>query len=194
MNTKTEKTVIGHRVDSTQADTGQVAETLGLSKADTKIIVAYTSLIKNLLAKAPVAPITGEAETHIRKRFPNNDEAVETINQDDIDKKALDFVEKSAFVFPVGNILKEAPIEKAKVDFSSASMRVVSSPADTDREISYAKALRWLAQMRVQQEYKDALSPVLELVHHEMIGRPYMAPDQTVDAATADDSLKMLMA
>jgi len=194
MNTETERTVIDHRVDSTQASSADVGETLGLTKQETKIVLSYTSLIKKLIEAAPIAPITGEAETHIRKRFPNNSEALEVINQDKIAAKALEFVQNSAFVYPAGNVQKDAPIPKAKVDFSSASMRVVASPADTDREVSYAHALRWLAQMRVQQEFKDVLSPVIQLVHHDIMGRPYMAPDETVDAVSADDTLKTLMA
>ena len=108
--------------------------------------------------------------------------------------EALKYIEDSAFGFPVANLRTPAPVDKAKTDFSSASMRVVASPADPDRELSYAKALRWLAKMRVQQEYKDALSPVFEILHHERRGYRYAAPDKTVAAVSADDTLKTLMA
>jgi hypothetical protein len=189
-----EKAVIGYRVDSTQANTAAVAETLGITPEEMQVVVAYVNVLAKRIEAAAVAPITAEAETHIRKKFPNNDEAVEAVNQTKIVDEATKFVEDSVFGFPIGNLSKPAPIDKAKTDFAQASMRCISSPGDTDRQLGYAKALRWLAKMRVQQAYKDALSPVLELVHHERRGYKWIAPDQTVGAVSADDTLKLLTA
>ena len=194
MSKQTEKAIIGYRVDSTQANTAEIAKTLGVTNEELDIVVAYVDLLAKRLKAAPDVLSTAECETHIRKRFPNNDKAVECVEQTKIIDEALKFVEDSAFGFPVGNLTKETPIDKAKADFARASMQVVSSPADPDRELSYAKALRWLTKMRVQQAYKDALSPIFELVHHERRGYKWTAPDQTVNAASADSVLKTLMA
>jgi len=194
MNTRTEKADSDRQVEVQANLSKSIAETLGITGDDLEIIQAYVGLLSKRIEAAPVAPIVAEAETHIRKKFPNNDKALEQVDPTKIDDEALKYVEDSAFGFPVGNLRTPAPIDKAKTDFGMASTRVIASPADTDRELSYAKALRWLAKMRVQQVYKDALSPIFEIVHHERRGYRYAKPDETVEAIAADDTLKTLMA
>jgi len=193
MNTRTDK-AMSERAVVAQENTIEVAETLGITKQELKTICDYVALCDKRIKKAAVEPITAEAELHIRTKFPNNDKALEKVVQTEIDDDALKYVEDSCFGFPAGSLDRPSPIPKAKTDFTSAVMRCVASPSDKDREISYAKALKWLAQMRVQQEYKDALNPVFQMVHHERRGFKWAAEDKTQLAVTTDDSLKTLMA
>ena len=176
-----------------QANITDVATTVGISPAEQKIIQAYVDLCSDRIKAAPAEILTAEAETCIRKKFPNNDKAIETVEQTAIYDESLKFVEDSAFGFPVGNLRKASPIEKAKRDFAIAAQRVASSPADPEREISYAKALRWRAKMKGQQGFKDVLGPVFDVFHHARRGYQYIAPDQTVSAVAVDDTISNLM-
>jgi len=195
MTSKTDKVLIGHRTGANKADSAKVAETLGITPKDTEVVLAFTNLLNSLIEEAAVEQVTAEGETVVRKKFPNNERAIDEMDPGKIEKLALDYVLKSTFIYPTGSILKDAPIEQAKKDVVWASQRLVQSPADEERELSYAKKLKWLAQMRCQQEYKELLRPIQQLVHHEMIGRPYKPTEEiTADAVAADEDLSILMA
>lgn len=190
--TKKDKTLSERAVEA-QANKTDIAEETGLTPAELKIVMAYVGLCQKRIDLAAVEPFTAAAETHIRMKFPNNDEAVETIDQNWICDKALKFVEDSAFGYPAGNLSKPAPIDDAKNQFARASAQCTASPGDNSREVSYAKQLRWMAQMQVQQEYKNALAPVFDAVHWVHRGFRWQAPDRTMDAVKPDESLAILM-
>lgn len=192
MTKKTEKTLSERAVEA-QANTTDLAEELGLTKAELKTIRDFESLIQSRIDAAPVDPMLSAAELHISKKFPNNSEAKDAIDQHDIDRRALEYVENTCLGYPSSNLMKPAPIEKAKNDVIAASHRILASPNDDAREVSYAKALRWLTQMQVQQQYKDALGPVFDALHRVHRGYKFNAPDRTQEAATTDESLNILM-
>lgn len=194
MNTRTDQADSDRQLEVQANLSKSVAETLGVTDDELETIKAYVAICTKRIKAAPAVLFTAEAETVIRKKFPNNTKAIETVDQTKIYDEALKYIEDSAFGFPVGNLRTPAPIDKAKTDFAAASVRVIASPADPDRELSYAKALRWLAKMRVQQAFKDVLSPIFEVVHHERRGFRYEKADETVNAMSADDTLKSLMA
>lgn len=193
MTSKSSKTLSERAVEA-QANKTDICEELGLTKDEMKVISAYVSLIRDRINSAPVETLTAAAEKTIRKKFPNNERALEVVDQNIIDDAALKYVEDSAFGYPAGNLSKPAPVSEAKTQLARASAQVVASPADEYREVSYAKALKWLAQMQVQQQYKDALSPVMHAVHHLHRGYKWQAADRTEAAVPADESLAILMA
>ena len=193
MNKRTDKAVETRMIEA-QANIVDVAATLGITAPELKVIQAYVEVINKRIAALPITLITAEGETHIRTRFPNNEKAIKELDPNEMEDQAMKFVEDAAFGFPVGNLRKDAPVDKAKRDFHNASQRVAASPADPEREVGYAKSLFWLGKMRVQQQLKDALGPVFEMVHHTRRGYRYIAPDQTVNAVPADETLKNLMA
>jgi hypothetical protein len=190
--TKKDKTMNERAVEA-QANKTDVCEELGLTKDEVKIITDYVGLCQKRINQAPVEPISSKAELVVQKKFPNNDEAQSTCTGTVIDDAALKYVEDAAFGYPAGNLEKPAPIEDAKQQMIRASTRLIASPSDRYREISYAKAVKWFAQMQVQQQYKDALSPVLQAVHHIHRGYKWQAPDQTQNATTGDEALNDLI-
>lgn len=190
--TKKEKTLT-ERANEAQANQTDLAGELGLTKAEVKIITDFSNLCRKRTDSAPVDPMLSAAELLIQKRFPNNQDAQEKINQNKIDDDALKFVENSCFGYPSSNLLKPAPVEKAKEDVIGASHRLLSSPDDRDREVSYANAVRWLTQMQVQQQYKDALGPIFEALHRIHRGYKFNAPDRTQNAVENDETLAILM-
>lgn len=193
MTKKDEKTLSERAVEA-QANKTDLCAELGLTKDELKIITAYVGVIQKRINSAPVEPYTSAAELTVAKKFPNNDEAQCIIDQNMIDDAALKYVEDSAFGYPAGNLAKAAPIEDAKSQFARASAQCIASPSDKGREIGYAKSVRWLTQMQVQQQYKDALNPVLQAVHQVHRGYRWQAPDRTQSAVPADESLAILMA
>lgn len=195
MTSKTDKVLIGHRTGANKADSAKVGETLLISSKNIKITQAFTNLLNTLIEEAAVEQVTAEGETVVRKKFPNNERACDEMDPAKIEQLALDYVLRSLFIYPTGSILKDAPIEQAKKDVVWASQRLAQSPGDEERELAYAKKLKWLAQMRCQQEYKELLRPIQQLVHHEMIGRPYKPTEEiTAEAVAADEDLSILMA
>lgn len=192
MTKKTQQSLSERAVEA-QANKINLADELGLTKEEFKTISAFAALIAKRMDAAPIEPLLSAAEFHIGKRFPNNAEAVEVIDADYICTMASSYVEKSSMGYSAGNMEKPAPIDDAKSKFARASTRVTASPGDKDREVSYAKQLRWLTQMQVQQAYKDALNPVFQAVYWIHTGQKYNAPDRTQEAVSADESLAILM-
>jgi len=193
MTKKTEKTLSERAVEA-QANTTDLASELGLTKDELKTITAFEKLLQARIDAAPVDPMLSAAELHIQKKFPNNSEAQGEIDQHEVDRRALEYVENSCLGYPSSNLMKPAPVEKAKQDVIAASHRILASPNDANREVSYAKALRWLTQMQVQQQYKDALGPIFDALHRVHRGYRFNAPDKTQEAvATTDEALNILM-
>ena len=190
--TKKDET-LSERAVKAQANKTDVCEELGLTKAEVKTVTDYVNLCAKRINQAPVEPISSKAELAVQKKFPNNDEAQALCTGTVIDDAALKYVEDAAFGYPAGNLEKPAPIEDAKSQLIRASTRLMASQSDRYREISYAKAVKWFAQMQVQQKYKDALGPILQAVHHIHRGYKWQAPDQTQDATTGDDIVNELI-
>ncbi len=194
MTSKDTKTVSERAVEA-QANKTDLATELGLSKDEIKIITAYCGLLQKRIDLAPVEPVLGAVELHIQKKFPNNSRAQDEIDTHKVDDSALKYVEDSAIGYPAGNLEKPAPIDNAKSQVARASTQMIASPDDQDRQVSYAKSVRWLAQMQVQGMYKEALNPVFQAVHQIHRGYKWTAPDKTNSAAITDDeSLAVLMA
>lgn len=181
------------RAQEVQANSTPLAQELGLTEDELTTITAFCGIIQNRIDAAPIEPFLAEAELHIRTKFPNNQDAQDLIDQNQIEDRALKFVEDSALGYPSGNLAKPAPVADAKNQVNRANVQCIASPADTDRQCSYAKSIRWLAQVTVQQAFKDALEPVFNGVHQVHRGYKWTAPDQTQKAVTSDQTLNLLM-
>lgn len=192
MTKKDEKTLSERAVEA-QANKTDLASELGLTKDEIKTVTDFSNLIQSRVDAAPVDPLLSAVELHIQQKFPNNAEAKNEIDQTQIDDDALRYVENSCLGYPSSNLSKPAPIHKAKEDVIRASHRILASPNDANREVSYAKAMRWLTQMQVQQQYKDALGPIFEALHRIHRGYKFNAPDRTQEAVETDETLKILM-
>lgn len=190
--TKKDQTV-SERAVAAQANKTDLADELGLTKAEVKTITDFSNLLRTRQESAPVDPMLSAVELHIQQKFPNNSEAQDSIDQTRIDDEALRYVENSCLGYPSSNLLKPAPVDKAKEDVVRASHRILASPNDADREVSYAKSMRWLTQMQVQQQYKDALGPIFDALHRIHRGYRFNAPDRTQEAVETDETLKILM-
>ena len=97
--------------------------------------------------------------------------------------------------YPAGNMAKPAPVDDAKSQFHRASVRLVAAPDDKIREVGYAKALKWMTQMKVQQEFKDALNPISQAVYWMYAKKRWQdTTDRTEAAVPVDESLAVLLA
>jgi len=193
MSKKAEQTISERAVEA-EAKHSELPSELGLSNDEFEVVQAFATLIEDRVIAAPVEPFIAEAETHIRKKFPNNEAAIDAVCEFNIDAKSLEFVERYSLGSAVGNLRRPPKLDEAKIQLAKASTRIVASPADQDRQVQYAKSIRWLAQMKVQAEYKLALEPLFHAVYRIQTGMLYNAPDQTVDAVPADDTLNLLTA
>lgn len=192
MKTKSEKSNSERAVEA-QAKQDKLAGELGVSNDELVVIRSFSELLTNRLDAAPTEPFVSSAETHIRKKMLNNEQAIEALQIDMIESFAQNWVEDNSIGRAIGGLTYPAPLDKAKTSLAGAARRLHASPGDTDVEISYAKAVKWLAQMQCQAQYKEALAPIFEAVYRLQRGGMYAAPDQTVAATSSDESLNMLM-
>ena len=192
MNAKDKKAQSERAVEA-QAKQDKLAGELGVSNDELVIIRSFSELLSNRIDAAPTEPFVSSAETHIKKKMLNNEQAHEALMIDKIETFAQNWVEDNSIGRAIGGLTYPAPLDKAKTSLAGASRRLNASPGDTDVEISYAKAVKWLAQMQCQAQYKEALAPIFQAVYRLQRGGMYAAPDQTVAATTSDESLNMLM-
>lgn len=176
-----------------QAKQDKLAGELGVSNDELTIIRSFCEVITNRVDAAVTEVFVSAAETHIKKRMVHNEQAVDALQVDYIEINALQWVEDNSIGRAIGGLTYPAPLDKAKTSLAGASRRLNASPGDSDVEISYAKAVKWLAQMQCQAKYKEALAPIFQAVYRIQSGGLYAAPDQTVAATTSDESLNMLL-
>ena len=191
MSKKTED--VNKQAQAAQANTDKLADELGVSKAELVVIRKFAELLSNRVDAAPTEPYVSSAETHIKKRMVHNEQAVEALQVDIIETNALHWVEDNSIGRAIGGLTYPAPLDKAKTALAGASRRLNASPGDSDVEVSYAKAIKGLAQMQCQAQYKEALAPIFQAVYRVQTGGLYAAPDQTVAATSSDESLNMLL-
>lgn len=172
----------------------ELPSVLGITNDEFEVVQAFATLIADRLDAAPVEPFIAAAELHVQKLFPNNDEAVAAVCDFPIDAKALEFVERYSLGSAVGNLQRQPKLDDAKTQLAKANTRMTAAPADQERQIQYAKSVRWLAQMKVQIEYKAAWLPVFHALYRIQTGAFYNAPDQTQDAVPDEVSLNILTA
>ena len=192
MNEKEQKNQ-AERAVVAQAKQDRLAGELGISDDELKVVSAFCSLLTNRVNTAPTQPFVSSAETHIRKKMLNNEEALQALGVDMIEIRALEWVEDNSIGRAVGGLTYPAPLDKAKASLAGAARRLLASPGDEALEVNYAKAVRWLSQMQCQAQYKDALAPIFQAVFRIQRGAFYSAPDQTVMATSSDESLNVLM-
>jgi hypothetical protein len=192
MTTKSKKTQ-NERAIEAQAKQDKLAAELGISNDELTVVKSFVELLVNRFDGAATEPFVGSAETHIKKRMPNNNEAIEALGVDMIETRAQEWVEDNSIGRAIGGLTYPAPVDKAKQSVAGAARRLTASPGDEAAEVSYAKAVRWLAQMQCQAQYKEALAPIFAAVYRIHRGAFYAAPDQTESATTADESLNVLM-
>ena len=171
----------------------ELAGELGVSTDELAIVNSFVDLLVKRVETTPTEPFVSSAETHIRKRMPNNDEALQALGVDMIEMRALEWVEDNSIGRAIGGLTYPAPLDKAKQSLAGAARRLTASPGDEACEVSYAKAVRWLSQMQCQAQFKEALAPIFQAVYRIHRGAFYAAPDQTVAATTSDESLNVLM-
>lgn len=192
MTKKSEKSVSERAVEA-QAKQDELANELGVSNDELTIVRSFVELLVNRVDAAPTEPFVSSAETHIKKRMLNNDEAIQALGVDMIEHRALEWVEDNSIGRAIGGLTYPAPLDKAKQSLAGAARRLTASPGDPAVEVSYAKAVRWLSQMQCQAQYKEALAPIFQAVYRIHRGSLYAAPDQTEAATTSDESLNVLM-
>jgi hypothetical protein len=192
MNTKAKKSVSERAVEA-QAKQDKLADELGVSNDELTVIRSFVELISDRVDAAPTEPFVSSAETHIKKRMLNNDEAIQALGVDMIEPRALEWVEDNSIGRAIGGLTYPAPLDKAKQSLAGAARRLTASPGDAAVEVSYAKAVRWLSQMQCQAQYKEAIAPIFQAVYRIHRGALYAAPDQTVQATSSDESLNVLM-
>lgn len=181
------------KAEDAQAKQDKLANELGVSDDELVVIRNFCELLGNRIDAAPTEIFVSSAETHIKKRMIHNERAVEALQVDDIEQNALMWVENNSIGRAIGGLTYPAPLDKAKTSLAGASRRLNASPGDSDVEVSYAKAVKWLSQMQCQAQYKKALTPIFEAVYRIQSGGLYAAPDQTMAATTSDESLNMLL-
>ncbi len=191
MSKKTED--VNKQAQTAQAKTDKLASELGVSDNELTIIQQFCGLLSDRIDAAPTETFVSSAETHIRKKMPNNGEALVQLGVDMIEIRALEWVEDNSIGRAVGGLTYPAPLDKAKQSLAGAARRLTASPGDEVVEVSYAKAIRWLSQMQCQAQYKEALAPIFQAVYRVHRGAIYTAPDQTVQATSSDETLNVLM-
>ena len=192
MNAKDKKAQAERAVEA-QAKQDKLANELGISNDELKVVKAFCGLISKRADAAPTEPFVSSAETHIRKKMLNNEEAIQALGVDMIEIRALEWVEDNSIGRAIGGLTYPAPLDKAKQSLAGAARRLLASPADEALEVNYAKAVRWLSQMQCQAQYKDAFAPIFQAVFRIQRGAFYAAPDTTVTATSSDESLNVLM-
>lgn len=192
MTKQSEKSVSERAVEA-QAKQDKLANELGVSNDELAIVQSFVGLLVDRFDGAATEPFVSSSETHIKKRMPNNDEAIQALGVDMIEHRAQEWVEDNSIGRAIGGLTYPAPLDKAKTSLAGAARRLTASPGDEAVEVSYAKAVRWLAQMQCQAQYKEALAPIFQAVYRIHRGAFYAAPDQTVSATTSDESLNVLM-
>jgi len=191
MSKKTED--VNKQAQAAQANIDKLASELGVSDNELTVIQAFVGLLSDRIDAAPTEVFVSNAETHIKKKMPNNTEALVQLGVDEIEIRALGWVEDNSIGRAVGGLTYPAPLEKAKQSVAGAARRLTASPEDEAVEVSYAKAIRWLSQMQCQAQYKEALAPIFQAVYRVHRGAMYTAPDQTVPATSSDETLNVLM-
>lgn len=184
---------INEQVQAAQANQDKLASELAVSDDELDIIRAFCGVLTDRVDAAATEPFVSSAETHIKKRMIHNEQAVEALQVDFIEINALQWVEDNSIGRAIGGLTYPAPLDKAKTSLAGATRRLNASPGDSDVEISYAKAIKWLAQMQCQSKYKEAMAPIFQAVYRIQSGGMYSAPDQTVTATTSDESLNLLL-
>ena len=192
MNAKTKKSVSERAVEA-QAKQDKLANELGVLNDELAIVQSFVGLLVDRFDTAATEPFVSSAETHIKKKMLNNDEAIQALGVDMIETRAQEWVEDNSIGRAIGGLTYPAPLDKAKTSLAGAARRLTASPGDANLEVSYAKAVRWLAQMQCQAQYKEALAPIFEAVYRIHRGAFYAAPDKTESATTSDESLNVLM-
>ncbi len=192
MISKSKKSVSERAVEA-QAKQDKLAAELGISNDELTIVQSFVGLLVDRFDGAATEPYVSSAETHIKKRMPNNDEAIEALQTDMIEVRAQEWVEDNSIGRAIGGLTYPAPLDKAKTSLAGAARRLTASPGDANLEVSYAKAVRWLSQMQCQAHYKEALAPIFQAVYRIHRGAFYAAPEKTVSAETSDESLNVLM-
>ncbi len=192
MNNKDNKSTSERAVEA-QTKNDLLANELGVSDAELNIVRSFVDMIADRIDAAPTEVFVSSAETHIKKRMGNNEQAIEALSVDMIEHRAQEWVENNSIGRAIGGLTYPAPLDKAKTSLAGASRRLQASPGDEYIEVSYAKAVRWLAQMQCQAEFKEALAPIFQALYRVQTGAIYAAPDQTVTATTSDESLNILM-
>jgi hypothetical protein len=176
-----------------QAVSNALAGELGVSDKELIVIRAFVDVVNARVKSAAVEPFSSSAETHVRKRFPNNEDALAQVDVTLIETLAQKWVEDACLGRAIAGLEYPAPIQRAKESVASVARRLTASPGDEAVELSYAKAIKWLAQMQCQGVYKAALAPLFQAVYRVQTGSMYKAPDKTELATTPDDSLNTLM-
>lgn len=184
---------VNEQAQAAQANLDRLAGELGVSDDELGIIRSFCEVLTKRVDAAATEPFVSAAETHIKKRMVHNEQAVEALQVNLIEINALQWVEDNSIGRAIGGLTYPAPLDKAKISLAGASRRLNASTGDSDVEVSYAKAIKWLAQMQCQAKYKDALAPIFQAVYRIQTGGFYSAPDQTVAATTSDESLNMLI-
>jgi len=192
MKAKSKKTQSERAVEA-QTKQDNLANELGVSKHELNCIANFVDVLANRFDAAATEPFVSSAETHIKKKMLNNDEAIQALGVDMIETRAQEWVEDNSIGRAIGGLTYPAPLDKAKTSLAGAARRLTASPGDANLEVSYAKAVRWLAQMQCQAQYKEALAPIFEAVYRIHRGAFYAAPDKTESATTSDESLNVLM-
>lgn len=192
MSKKSEKSKSELAVEA-QAKQDELANELGVTSDELAVIQSFSAIVVNRMQAAPTEPYVSAAETHIMKRFPNNQEAIEALQVDNIEHFAQTWVEDCSIGRAIGGLTFPAPLDKAKTGLAGASRRLNTSPGDEAAEVNYAKATKWLTQMQCQSQYKEALTPIFEALYRVQTGSFYKAPEKTEAAVTGDDSLNVLM-
>lgn len=191
MSKKTED--VNEQAQAAQAKTDKLASELGVSNEELAVVRLFVDVVKDRLDAAPTETFVSSAETHIKKKMPNNDAALKALMVDKIETFAQNWVEDNSIGRCINGLTYPAPLDRAKSSVAGASRRMISSPDDPDVEVSYAKAMKWLAQMQCQAQYKKALAPIFEAVYRINRGAIYAAPDTTEQATSSDESLNILM-